>query len=262
MVHGVSRVGRLRSTSTPSACDRCVRTVCCSTDIPELGLMGPTRSRRISPDSRAYFSPNSEVPMPPRISASMLYSLVVCPHGVERALFADPAEMDPPSAFVELLWERGNAYEVSVIAHLVPPPMNIRDLPKDARLEATTRAMDDRTPLIFGGRLEAADLIGEPDLLRLDGDGYVAGDIKSGRGDEGGDEDSPAQLKLHYAVQLAPSTRLLATPEGGGGGGGGGRAPPRPAQVPLGVTAPPLRGFPGGVGGVCPAKSRVKGASC
>jgi uncharacterized protein len=139
----------------------------------------------------------------------MLYSLVVCPHRVERDLFADPAEMDPPSAFVELLWERGNAYEVSVIAHLVPPPMNIRDLPKDARLEATTRAMDDRTPLIFGGRLEAADLIGEPDLLRLDGDGYVAGDIKSGRGDEGGDEDSPAQLKLHYAVQLALYTDLL-----------------------------------------------------
>jgi len=147
--------------------------------------------------------------MPARITASMLYSLVLCPHRVERDLFANPTEKDAPSAFVEMLWERGNAYESSVVAGLVPPPLNLRELPVEARVEATRRAMIARTPLIFGGRLESEDCIGEPDFLRLDGNGYFAGDIKSGRGDEGGDDDSPAQLKLHYAVQLALYCDLL-----------------------------------------------------
>lgn len=39
--------------------------------------------------------------------------------------------------------------------------------------------------LIYGGRIRADDLLGEPDLLRLEGDGYVPGDIKLGAGDEG-----------------------------------------------------------------------------
>ena len=147
--------------------------------------------------------------MPPRITASMLYGLVLCPHRVERDLFADPAERDPPSAFVEMLRERGNTYEASVVSDLVPAPLSLRELPMDARVEETIRAMSLRTPLIFGGRLESDDLIGEPDLLRLDGDGYIAGDIKSGRGEEGGDEDSPGQPKLHYAVQLALYCDLL-----------------------------------------------------
>lgn len=37
------------------------------------------------------------------ITASMLYSLVSCPHRVTRDLFADPAQRDPVNAFVELL---------------------------------------------------------------------------------------------------------------------------------------------------------------
>ena len=36
--------------------------------------------------------------------------------------------------------------------------------------------------LIYGGRIRAGGLLGEPDLLRRKHDGYVAGDIKSGAG--------------------------------------------------------------------------------
>jgi uncharacterized protein len=51
-------------------------------------------------------------------------------------------------------------------------------------------------------------LLGDPDLLRREGDGYVAGDIKSGAGEEsaGDDERKP---KKHYAVQLALYTDIL-----------------------------------------------------
>ena len=38
-------------------------------------------------------------------------------------------------------------------------------------------------PLIYSARITADDLLGDPDLLRREGDGYVAGDIKSGSGE-------------------------------------------------------------------------------
>jgi uncharacterized protein len=51
--------------------------------------------------------------------------------------------------------------------------------------------------------------VGEPDLLRLEGTAYVAGDIKSGAGEEGGDEEGDGKPKRRYAVQLCLYTDLL-----------------------------------------------------
>ena len=67
--------------------------------------------------------------------------------------------------------------------------------------------MERREPLIYSGRIRVDDLLGEPDLLRWEGNGYVAGDIKSGAGEEGLDDD--ATLKKHYGVQLAIYTDIL-----------------------------------------------------
>src|SRR5262249_44280437 len=64
-------------------------------------------------------------------------------------------------------------------------------------------------PLIYGGRISADDLLGVPDLLRKEAGGYVAGDIKSGAGEEGASDDSDGKPKLHYAVQLALYTDIL-----------------------------------------------------
>jgi predicted RecB family nuclease len=61
--------------------------------------------------------------------------------------------------------------------------------------------------LIYGGRILADDLVGEPDLLRRSGDGYIAGDIKSGMGEEG--PEDLRRPKLHYAVQLGLYTDIL-----------------------------------------------------
>jgi len=58
----------------------------------------------------------------------MLYDLVVCSHRVTMDLSADPADRDPTHPFVELLWERGNAYEAEVIAGLSAPFIDLSGL--------------------------------------------------------------------------------------------------------------------------------------
>jgi len=62
-------------------------------------------------------------------------------------------------------------------------------------------------PLIYAGRIQEPGLLGDPDLLRKEPGGYIAGDIKSGAGEEGPDDD--ATPKLHYSVQLALYTDIL-----------------------------------------------------
>jgi len=125
--------------------------------------------------------------------------------------FGDPAERDPINAFVELLWKRGTAFEDEVIADLTRklPFVNLRPFTGAEKERKTLEAMRSGAPLIYGGRLAADDLLGDPDLLRREGAGYVPGDIKSGRGEEGGDEDNEGKPKLHYAVQLALYVDLL-----------------------------------------------------
>src|SRR5262249_11075802 len=58
--------------------------------------------------------------------------------------------------------------------------------------------------LIYGGRIRADDLLGIPDLLRKEAGGYVPGDIKSGRGKDGGGDEHDGKTKRHYAVPPAP----------------------------------------------------------
>ena len=142
-----------------------------------------------------------------RITASMLYDFVQCPHRPTMDLFGDPAERDEINPFIQLLWEKGHAYEAEVVAGFDLPLLDLSEKPGDHRERLTTEAMEQKIPLIYAGRISADDLLGDPDLLRLDGDKYVAGDIKSGGGEEGA-EDS-ATLKKHYGVQLALYTDIL-----------------------------------------------------
>jgi len=55
----------------------------------------------------------------------------------------------------------------------------------------------------------ADDLLGPRDLLRKEPGGYVPGDIKSGRGDEGGGDESDGKPRAHYAVQPALYVDIL-----------------------------------------------------
>jgi len=143
------------------------------------------------------------------ITASMLYDLVNCPHRVWMDLFADAAERDAVSPFVKLLWDRGAAHEEEVITGLGQPFLDLSMFAGDEKERRTIGAMDRGEPLIYGGRISAGDLLGDPDLLRKEVGGYTAGDIKSGAGEETPDEDGNGKPKKTYAVQLALYTDIL-----------------------------------------------------
>ena len=145
------------------------------------------------------------------VTPSKLYDFLACPHRVTRDAIGDPAERDDITPFVRLLWERGSTYEREVMANLAGTTtvLDLSPFPPDERERRTMEALGQRVPLIYQGRLRAGDLLGSPDLLRLEGDRYVPIDIKSGRGEEGGDDDTEPTPKPHYAVQLALYVDIL-----------------------------------------------------
>jgi len=142
-----------------------------------------------------------------QITAVMLYNLVACPHRLTMDLFGDPAERDETNPFVELLWERGALYEKEVMRGAGEPYLDLSTYPAQERERLTSQAMARGEALIYGGRIQVDDLVGVPDLLRKEHRGYVAGDIKSGAGEEGSED--LRKPKKHYAVQLALYTDIL-----------------------------------------------------
>jgi predicted RecB family nuclease len=145
------------------------------------------------------------------ITGAMLYDLIQCPHRVTMDLFGDLSKRDEPNPFVQLLWEKGGLYEKEVIAGLNIPFLDLSLYAGEEKERLTTEAMARGEPLIYGGKIKANDLLGNPDLLRKQETGYVAGDIKSGSGQEGdsGDDDDEGKPKKHYAVQIALYTDIL-----------------------------------------------------
>lgn len=124
-------------------------------------------------------------------------------------LFGNPTQRDKVSPFVELLWARGAAHEEEIVAKLGVSFVDLSTFDGSEKELLTLAAMKRGEPLIYGGRISSDDLMGEPDLLERKGNGYVAGDIKSGAGEEGATEDDDGNPKRHYAVQLALYTDIL-----------------------------------------------------
>ncbi len=122
-------------------------------------------------------------------------------------IFGDPATRDEINAFVQLLWEKGTAYEHDVIGSLTLPILDLSRYSGEEKEQQTLEAMKRGEPLIYSSRISADKLLGDPDLLRLEGNGYVAGDIKSGSGEYG--EGDNTKLKKHYGVQLSLYTDIL-----------------------------------------------------
>jgi predicted RecB family nuclease len=139
----------------------------------------------------------------------MLYNYVQCPHRVSLDLFGNSTEKDPVSVFVQLLWEKGNAFEREVIENLKLPFCDLSSYSKEEKETATLEAMRRGDELIYAGRIVSGNLLGEPDLLRRQYGGYVAGDIKSGAAEEDASEEEEGKPKKHYAVQLALYTDIL-----------------------------------------------------
>jgi predicted RecB family nuclease len=141
------------------------------------------------------------------ITASMLYNLTSCEHRLYLDTFGDVAQCAEPNAFIQLLWEKGTLFEKEVMATLERPFLDLSRYQGEEKESRTRIAMEQGEPLIYSGRLSVDDLLGEPDLLRKEEHGYVAGDIKSGSAEEG--EDDKAKLKKSYAVQLGLYTDIL-----------------------------------------------------
>lgn len=141
------------------------------------------------------------------ISASQLYDLIQCSHRFVLDIHGDKSKRDEPNAFVQLLWEQGIDHETQIV-NTLGISVSMKDVPPGQRELATLDAMKRREPLIYGGRIISADLIGEPDLLELRNDRYIPGDIKSGAGLEETD-DGDGKLKKHYAVQVAHYVHIL-----------------------------------------------------
>jgi len=98
------------------------------------------------------------------ITASMLYDLVQCPHRVTMDLFEEFTKRESINPFVQLLWEKGNAFEQEVIEKLHVPFVNLRPFSDQEREQMTKGAMVRGNALIYGGRISADDLLGEPDF--------------------------------------------------------------------------------------------------
>jgi predicted RecB family nuclease len=143
------------------------------------------------------------------VTASVLYDLVQCPQRVALDAFGDAAKREPIKAFVRLLWERGALFERETIARLSQPFTDLSKASDSDRERLTLEAMARGDSIIHGGCIRADDLLGVPDLLRKEPGGYVPGDIKSGRGKEGGNEENDLKPKPHYAVQLALYVDIL-----------------------------------------------------
>lgn len=143
------------------------------------------------------------------VTAAVLYDLVQCPQRVALDAFGGLADRDQINPFVRLLWERGTLFERETIAKLQLPFVDLSTVDEADRERLTLEAMTHGDSLIYGGRISTEDLLGMPDLLRKEIGGYVPGDIKSGRGEEGGDDDQDGKPKLHYAVQLALYVDIL-----------------------------------------------------
>lgn len=143
------------------------------------------------------------------ITASMLYNYVQCPHRVSLDLFGNPVEKDPVSVFVQLLWDKGNEFEREVIDNLKLPFTDLKSYSNEGKEVKTLEAMRRGDDLIYSGRIRAGELLGEPDILLRQNGGYVAGDIKSGSGEEDASEEEEGKPKKHYAVQLALYTDIL-----------------------------------------------------
>ena len=141
------------------------------------------------------------------VTASMLYDLVVCPHRVAMDIFTDKTQQDEPNAFVELLWKKGFLHEKKVMKDLDVSFTDLSVFAGDEKEQQTFEAMQRGDLLIYSGRIHIDGLLGEPDLLRKEGDGYVAGDIKSGSGVEGSEDLS--KPKKHYGIQLGLYTDIL-----------------------------------------------------
>jgi uncharacterized protein len=145
--------------------------------------------------------------MAAQIHASLLYDLVTCPHRLTMDRHGPEAEREPETPLQALLWQRRAANEDELLVAMAARPVGVPGDDAQARERETLAAMDRGEVLIAGGRIRWDDLVGEPTLLRLDDDGYVAGDVRCAFATDG--PDPSRRPRRSDAMQLAAYTDIL-----------------------------------------------------
>ena len=147
-----------------------------------------------------------------KITGSLLYNYIQCPHRVWRDIYGPQEEKtQETNPFVQLLWDRGILHEETTIKGM-GTLLNLGFGDQEERISKTLAALASGVPLIYHGLITFENLRGEPDLLRRQENGkYIPIDIKSGRGYEGTAEENEEEVKMkkHYAVQLALYSEIL-----------------------------------------------------
>lgn len=147
-----------------------------------------------------------------KITASILYDYIQCPHKVWRDKHGNQAEKTKESnPFVELLWNKGVQHEERIVRKL-GDYLDLSDGTLEERFKKTIEAMQSDTEIIYQGVIRHENYLGIPDLLKRMPDGsYIPVDIKSGMALSGIDEESgeEGKPKKHYAVQLCLYTEIL-----------------------------------------------------
>ncbi|RUN76506.1 TM0106 family RecB-like putative nuclease [Sphingomonas sp. TF3] len=138
------------------------------------------------------------------ITGTLVRDLLLCERRADLDVNGDASRRDEVSDFVRMLWDQGCVHEDAIVEALPGTVVDLRDLPAGVRFGATLAAMDDRPDWIVGGRLEAGDRVGVPDLLRLDEAGWSVGDVKSGQA-----FDPAGRPNREYAVQVGHYGALL-----------------------------------------------------
>ncbi len=123
------------------------------------------------------------------LSASDFYTYLY-PHecGLRVYLESHGAESAPPSPYLEVVRQLGRRHESEHLATL-GPHLDLRGLSAIEREQRTREAVHDGVAAIYQSRLRAAvqlggatyELVGEPDYLIRQGDGYVIRDSKVAR---------------------------------------------------------------------------------
>jgi len=103
-----------------------------------------------------------------------------------------------------LLWEASQTQEDHVISAMGVTFVSCASYDIAERESQTLDAINAKATLIYRGRNSSGDLLGEPNLLRWNGKGYVPGDIQSGA-----ELDEKGYLKKDYGVQVALYTDIL-----------------------------------------------------
>lgn len=142
--------------------------------------------------------------MPAAITGTMVRALLLCERRADLDVNGDHSRRDEVSDFVRMLWDQGSVHEDAIVSALPGRVIDLRDLPPGVGAGATLAAMDGRPDWIVGGRLEAGDRLGVPDLLRFEDDGWSVGDVKSGAA-----LDKAGQPNREYAVQIGHYAALL-----------------------------------------------------